>query len=97
MGTSEIALIISAIVALFGILTFAFARSGDHGKREYWEGQTTNQLAAIGDDLKDMKIQQRNYERQLNEARELAIEARASAKSAHKRLDAINAPGVFGE
>ena len=42
MGTGEITLVISAIVALFGILTFAFARSGDHGKREYLEGQTTN-------------------------------------------------------
>ena len=47
MGTSEIAIIISAIVALFGILTFAFARSSDHGKHEYWEGQTTNKPDGI--------------------------------------------------
>lgn len=44
IGTSEIALIISAIVVLFGILTFAFTRSSDKGNREYWEWKTTNKL-----------------------------------------------------
>ena len=31
------------------VLTFIFARSNDHGKREYWEGQTTNKLDGISD------------------------------------------------
>lgn len=97
MGTSEIALAISAIVMLFAILTFIFARSNDHGKREYWEGQTTNQLSAISEDVKDMKAQQRNYERQLVETKEIAILARQSASRAHKRLDAIDAPNAYEE
>lgn len=87
MGTSEIALIISAIVALFGILTFAFARSGDHGKREYWEGQTTNKLDGIIDDLKDMKAQQRMTDQRMNEVRDMAMHAQERADAAHDRLD----------
>lgn len=97
MGTSEIALLISATVGLFAILTFAFARSGDQGKREYWEGQTTNQLSAISEDMKDIKVQQRNYERQLMETREIALQARSSANKAHERLDAINAPSAYAD
>lgn len=97
METTEIALAISAIVMIFAILTFIFARSNDHGKREYWEGQTTNQLSAISEDVKDMKAQQRNYERQLIETKEIAILARQSANRAHKRLDAIDAPNAYEE
>lgn len=97
MGTTEIALVISAIVMVFAVLTFIFARSNDHGKREYWEGQTTNQLSAISEDVKDMKAQQRNYERQLIETKEIAILARQSANRAHKRLDAIDAPNAYEE
>lgn len=87
MGTTEIALLISTIVALFGILTFAFARSGDHGKREYWEGQTTNKLDGIIDDLKDMKAQQRMTDQRMNEVRDVAIHAQERADAAHERLD----------
>mgnify|MGYP003314704040 CR=1 FL=1 len=87
MGNAEIALLISAIVALFGILTFAFARSGDHGKREYWEGQTTNKLDGIIDDLKDMKALQRLTDQRINEVQIEAHEAKQRADSAHERLD----------
>lgn len=87
MGNGEIALLISAVVALFGILTFAFARSGDHGKREYWEGQTTNKLDGIIDDLKDMKAQQRMTDQRMNEVRDVAIHAQERADAAHERLD----------
>lgn len=97
MGTTEIAAVVSAIMLIFAILTFAFSRSNDHGKREYWEGQTTNQLSAISEDIKDMKAQQRNYERQMVEVREIAVQAKASASSAHKRLDAIHAPSAYVE
>lgn len=87
MGTGEIALMISAVVAVFGILTFAFARSGDHGKREYWEGQTTNKLDGIIDDLKDMKAQQRMTDQRMTEIRDVAVRAQERADAAHDRLD----------
>ncbi len=90
-------LLISAIVMVCSLLTFVFARMNDNGKREYWQGQTTNQLGQIGDDVKDMKAQQRNYERQLAETREIANLAKNSATKAHKRLDAIHAPTVYGD
>lgn len=87
MGVSEIALIVSAIVMVFAILTFAFARTNDHGKREYWEGQTTNKLDGIIDDLKDMKAQQRATDQRITEVRDTAIKAKERADSAHDRLD----------
>ena len=87
MGVSEIALVVSAIVMVFAILTFAFARTNDHGKREYWEGQTTNKLDGIIDDLKDMKALQRLTEQRINEVQIEAHDAKERADSAHDRLD----------
>ena len=87
MAVAEIALIVSCVMMVFAILTFAFARSNDHGKREYWEGQTTNKLDAIGDDLKDIKAWQRMTDQRINEVKELANRALERAEAAHKRLD----------
>lgn len=87
MSTTEMALLISAVVAIFAILTFAFARSGDQGKREYWEGQTTNQLAGIADDLKDVKAWQRATDQRINEVQMTANAAKGRADAAHDRLD----------
>ena len=97
MITSEIGLLISAVVMICSLLTFAFSRTNDNGERKYWQGQTTNQLEQIGGDVKDMKAQQRSYEHQLTETREIANLAKQSASKAHKRLDAINAPGAYGD
>lgn len=97
MEPRDVTLLISAIVMVCSVLTFVFARVNDSGERKYWQGQTTNQLGQIGDDVKDMKAQQRNYERQLAETREIANQAKNSASKAHKRLDAINAPSAYGD
>lgn len=77
MGTGEIALVISACMLICSVLTFIFARSSDHGKREYWEGQTTNKLDGIIDDLKDMKAQQRMTDKRIlrdNPTRDVILE-----------------------
>lgn len=87
MGVSEIALVVSAIVMIFAILTFAFARTNDHGKREYWEGQTTNKLDGIADDIKDVKAWQRATDQRITEVRDIAVSAKDRADSAHDRLD----------
>lgn len=87
MEVSEIALIVSAIMMVFAILTFAFTRSKDSGKREYWEGQTTNKLDGIIDDIKDVKAQQRLSDQRITEVRDIAVHAQERADSAHDRLD----------
>lgn len=87
MGTGEIALIISACMLICSVLTFIFARSNDHGKREYWEGQTTNKLDGISDDLKDVKAWQRVTDQRINEVHDIATRAKDRADSAHDRLD----------
>lgn len=94
MNVQILALMVSCVVGIFGVLTFAFSRQGENGKREYWEGQTTNQLSAISDDIKDMKANQRTYERQLFETREIAIQAKASADKANERLDNLHIGGT---
>lgn len=87
METAQMALLVSGVMAVFAILTFAFARSNDHGKREYWEGQTTNQLAGIADDLKDVKAWQRVTDQRINEVQIAANTAKERADAAHDRLD----------
>ena len=42
----------------------------------------------MSEDLKDIKADQRTYQRELSDVRGIAYEARSRAEAAHKRLDA---------
>lgn len=86
---------IATVVCIIGLGTFIFARVGDHGKRENWQGSVSAKLDHISDDVKDLKAQQRNFERQITETREIAIKAKNAADKAHDRLDKINAPSAY--
>lgn len=87
---------VAAVVCIIGLCTFVYNRLGDHGKREHWQGQVSAKLDHIGEDVKELKAQQRNFEHQITETREIALKAKSAADKAHERLDNINAPSAFG-
>lgn len=99
----HLSLAIAAIVCIVGLCTFVYNRIHDHGKREHWQGQVSAKLDHIGEDVKglsgdvkDLKAQQRTFERQIIETREIALNAKNTADKAHERLDKINAPSSYG-
>lgn len=87
MTTVEVSMIISCVMMVIAVLTFAFSRSTDHGKREYWQGQTTNMLSGIADDIKDMKAEQRLTDQRITKVQEVAAHALDRAEAAHARID----------
>lgn len=91
----QLSIAIAAVVCIIGLCTFIYNRLGDHGKREHWQGQVSAKLDHISDDVKDLKANQRLFERQIIETRELAIKAKSAADKAHERLDKINAPSAY--
>lgn len=91
-----IALIVSLGLCAINVLAFAFSRLGDHGKREHWQGQVTVQLANISEDIKDVKADQKTFNKELAQTREIAYKAKSTADKAHERLDKLNAPSAYG-
>lgn len=87
MPTEVISLVIafvSVVIAFVGALSRA---QTDHAKSERRSAEIVTKLDFIGDDIKDMKANYRNIAHELQAVREIAVNAAASASSAHKRLD----------
>lgn len=59
----------------------------DEGKRQASFSHLDTSLAFIGDDTKEIKSELRGMRADVAEVRRIALEAQASAESAHKRLD----------
>lgn len=83
--------VISLIIAFVGVcIAFmgSLSNSRKDGEREAGRiSEVIAKLDFISDDLKDMKADYRSVARELQDVREIAVKAQASAASAHKRID----------
>lgn len=87
----SIALLVSIFGALVAFAVFMNTRRKDEGHRDSLFASINTKLDFIGDDLKDLKAQQRLSESRINEIREIAIDAKNTADTAIRRIDDINA------
>ena len=83
--------VISLVIAFVGVcIAFMGSLSNSRKDSERAAGRMSEVIAKldfISDDLKDMKADYRRTMTELQEVRDIAIQAKASAASAHKRLD----------
>ena len=87
MPTEVISIVIAfvgACIAFAGMLANARKESDQAAGRM---SEVIAKLDFIGDDIKEMKADYRTVQTELREVRDLAVRAKASADSAHKRLD----------
>ena len=82
---------ISLVIAFVGVcIAFAGSLSNARKDSERAAGRISEVIAKldfISDDLKDIKADYRSVTRELQDVREIALKAAASADSAHKRID----------
>ncbi len=72
------------IVALVTLVKNSQKDSENHAE---FNATIGTKLDFISEDVKDVKAEQRNMQRSVNEVRDIAIRARESADAAHRRLD----------
>lgn len=78
--------IIGCIVAVSGV----GSRQRNEVKQEEHHITTiSTKLDFIGEDIKDVKAEQRVFQRDMNDVRNLAMRASERAEAAHRRLDRI--------
>lgn len=78
--------IIGCVVAVSGV----GSRQRDEAKQEEHHIATiSTKLDFIGEDVKDVKAEQRVFQRDMNDVRKLAMRASERAEAAHRRLDRI--------
>lgn len=75
------------IVAIVTLMANSKRNNEEVSKRE---AETVAKLDFIGSDVKDIKADQRVIQRDISNVRDIAIQARDRAESAHKRLDRLH-------
>lgn len=87
---------VAAITFAIGIIGCVIAVSNyfsDKGKQvkqdEHTITSVSTKLDFIGEDVKDIKADQRVFQRDINEVRGIALSAKERADAAHRRLDQI--------
>lgn len=82
-----LSIIIALCAMLIGFAGIIGSMRKEEGKRQASFSHLDTSLAFIGDDTKEIKSELRGMRTDLAEVREIAMQAQASAQSAHKRLD----------
>lgn len=78
--------VIGCVVAVSGV----GSRQRDEAKKEeHYITTISTKLDFIGEDVKDVKADQRVFQRDINEVRSIAMKASERAEAAHRRLDRI--------
>lgn len=78
--------LIGCVLAVSG----AGSRQRDEAKKEeHYITTISTKLDFISEDVKDVKADQRTFQRDINEVRTIAMEAKSRADAAHRRLDRI--------
>lgn len=78
--------IIGCIVSLSGV---ASRQRNEAKSEEHYITTISTKLDFISEDVKDVKADQRAFQRDINEIRTLAMDAKTRADAAHRRLDQL--------
>lgn len=88
-GTAAVAFVASIILCVIGVSNFYSNKSKDAKNEEHTITSISTKLGFIGEDVKDIKADQRVFQRDINEVRSIALNAKERADAAHRRLDSI--------
>lgn len=78
--------IIGCIISVSGV---SYRQRNEAKKDEHYITTISTKLDFISEDVKDVKADQRSFQRDINEIRNIAINAKERADAAHRRLDRI--------
>lgn len=78
--------IIGCVVAVSGV---GSRQRNEVKNEEHHIASISTKLDFISEDIKDVKAEQRIFQRDMNEVRNLAMRASERAEAAHRRLDRI--------
>ena len=83
-----VTVIIGCIIA---VCAFFFDRKNEAKSDEHVSASLSTKLDFISEDVKDIKADQRTFQRDINDIRAIAIDAKARADAANRRLDSFEA------
>jgi len=85
----ELMFVIGIIGCVVGVCTYFFNQRKEARGDEHTITAVVTKLDFISEDVKDIKADQRAFQRDINEIRSIALNARDRADEAHRRLDSI--------
>lgn len=78
--------IIGCIVSLSGVSS---RQRNEVKNEEHYITTISTKLDFISEDIKDVKADQRTFQRDINEVRTIAMDAKMRADAAHRRIDRL--------
>lgn len=87
MNISTISIIIAIIGCLVGLAGWLRNTRTDSGQQKATESEIKTTLDFMSNDLKEVKVDIRSFNRDLQDVRGIAISAQADAKRANDRID----------
>lgn len=81
-----VTVIIGCVIA---VCTFFFDRKNEAKTDEHVSTSLTTKLDFISEDIKDIKADQRVFQRDINDVRAIALDAKARADTANRRIDSF--------
>lgn len=81
--------VIAIIGCVIAVSSFYSDRRTEAKKDEHSITSLSTKLDFISEDVKDIKADQRAFQRDINEVRNIALSAKNRADAAHRRLDCI--------
>lgn len=89
-GSITLLTFVIAIIGCVLAVSGAGSRQRDEAKKEeHYITTISTKLDFISEDVKDVKADQRTFQRDIDEVRTIAMEAKSRADAAHRRLDRI--------
>lgn len=93
MPLSEIVSTLTFVTVIIGcviaVCTFFVDRKNEAKDEEHSATSVSTKLDFISEDVKDIKADQRVFQRDINDVRAIALDAKARADAANRRLDSI--------
>lgn len=90
MDVATISIIIAIIGCLVGISGWLRNTKGDSSQQKATETELKTTLDFVANDVKELKVDVRAFNRDLQDVRTIAVTAGAEAKRANDRLDRLD-------
>lgn len=88
-GAAAITFAIGVIGCVIAVTNLFSDKNKEAKGEEHTITAVSTKLDFIGEDVKDIKADQRVFQRDMNEVRSIALNAKERADAAHRRLDRI--------
>lgn len=89
MDVSTVSIIIAIVGCLVGLAGWLRNNRADSGKQKATESEIKTTLDFMSNDLKEVKVDIRAFNRDLQEVRQIAVTAQSEAKRANDRINRL--------